>query len=209
MNRPVNVPRFLCSKAEETSKMSYPPRKPIPVLILIILAVSILFGCGRNTSQIIGSGTSEVVVCDFSKVRDTISVPLSSLVESCDMVILESRPEALIGNAWHTAITDDYIAVKSREAVPVRLFGIDGKYIRDIGAIGRGPDEYNSLYGIQFSPVGDMLYLLPFGTTDKINALVRHKMAVTSPCMIVNFINNNIIVLENGLAAIDRLGLRR
>jgi hypothetical protein len=138
----------------------------IPILILLV--VLSLTNCGGNASSKIDSGVSEVVVCDFSKVRDTIYVPLSSLVESCDIVILENKPEALIGNAWHTAISDDYIAVKSHESVPVRLFSKDGKYLRDIGAIGRGPGEYSSLYGLQFSPVGDMLYLLPFGTTDNI-----------------------------------------
>jgi len=168
MKNPVNIKISPCSKVGERFFGDRAGFKHCTKILLLFFSVLALIACGNNTPRISNSESSEVVVCDFNKVKDTISVPLSSLIGECEIVILENQPEALVGNAWHTAITENFIAVKSREQIPVKLFDSDGRFIRDIGAIGRGPDEYTTLNGLQFSPAGDMLYLLPFGTTNKI-----------------------------------------
>ena len=67
------------------------------------------------------------------------------------------------------AVSENYIAIKDSERTPLKLFTREGKYIRDIGAVGRGPDEYNiSLYGVQIDEARDQLYLLPFANARQI-----------------------------------------
>ena len=51
-----------------------------------------------------------------------------------------------------------------------------GKYLCDLGIIGRGPGEYSQLYGIQINDKKDLIYLMPFATTRKI--LVYNKDGV-------------------------------
>jgi hypothetical protein len=112
--------------------------------------------------------SNEVVICPVSNVTDTIQLYLSSLIESCEVVKLQNIPEGLIDRAWHTEVSKNYICIKTYGQYPAKLFDINGQFLRNIGSVGRGPGEYSSLIGLQFSPKGDMLYLFPFGTTRKI-----------------------------------------
>jgi hypothetical protein len=111
---------------------------------------------------------NDVVICPVKKVTDTIFLKLSSIVESCEFVKLETSPEAFFDRGWHTEISDKYICIKSYGQLPAKLYNKNGNFLRNIGAIGRGPGEYPTLNGLQFNQKGDMLFLLPFGTTRKI-----------------------------------------
>lgn len=111
---------------------------------------------------------NEVVICPINKVNDTIQLQLSSLIESCEVVKLQNTTDALFDRAWHTEISDNYICIKSYGQLPAKLYDKNGQFLRNIGSIGRGPGEYATLNGIQFNHKGDMIFLLPFGTTRKI-----------------------------------------
>jgi hypothetical protein len=110
----------------------------------------------------------DVVICPVNKVTDTIQLSLSSLIESCEIVKLQTIPEAFFDRAWHTEIADKYICIKSYGQLPAKLYDKSGKFLRNIGAIGRGPGEYPTLNGLQFNVKGDMVFLLPFGNARKI-----------------------------------------
>jgi hypothetical protein len=111
---------------------------------------------------------NDVIICPVKKVTDSLVLNLSSIVESCEFVKLQTSPEAFFDRGWHTEISDKYICIKSYGQLPAKLFDKKGNFLRDIGAIGRGPGEYSTLNGLQFNQKGDMLFLLPFGTTRKI-----------------------------------------
>lgn len=111
---------------------------------------------------------SDVIICPVSKVKDTADLKLSDLLESFEIIKLENTPEALYDRAWHAEVSDKYICIKSYGQQPAKLYDKNGRFIRNIGAIGRGPGEYPTLNGLQFSKNGNLLYLLPFGNTRKI-----------------------------------------
>lgn len=117
------------------------------------------------TSKINGS---DVVICPVSRVKDTLDLKLSDLVESCQIVKLDNNPEGFYDRSWHLEISDKYICVKSYGQQPAKLYDKSGKFICNIGKLGRGPGEYPTLNGLQFSADGRKLYLFPFGTTRKI-----------------------------------------
>lgn len=104
---------------------------------------------------------NEIIICPFEKVKDTISIPLSSLVESCEIVKLQTSDSAFIDYSRCIGITDKYISIKSYGQNPVKLFDKNGEFIRNIGTIGRGPGEYSQLAGLQFNREGNLLYLIP------------------------------------------------
>ena len=65
-------------------------------------------------------------------------------------------------------ISEKYIANHSRGRMPIKLFSRQGKFIRNIGAIGRGPGEFTSLYGIQLDEPANRIYLTPFANAKEI-----------------------------------------
>ena len=136
---------------------------------ILILTVFIFTRCKNDSVAYISKvHGNDVIVCPVDKVTDTIHIPLSSLLESCEMVKLQTIDDALFDRAFHTAISEKYICIKSYGQIPAKLFDINGQFLRNIGTIGRGPGEYSQLYGLQFNKEGKILYLLPFGTTRNI-----------------------------------------
>jgi hypothetical protein len=141
----------------------------ICIIVLILASPAIMTGQKVKpiayTSKINGS---DVIICPVSKVKDTIELKLTEILESCEVIKLQNVPDALYDRAWHAEISDKYICIKSYGQQPAKLYDKKGQFIRNIGAIGRGPGEYPTLNGLQFSKKGDLIYLLPFGNTRKI-----------------------------------------
>lgn len=136
--------------------------------MLIIISLVFLQAKKDSKARIVRINGNEVVVCAVDDIKDTINIPLSSLVESLEIVKLETTVNALLENAWFTDISEKYICIKSYGRFPAKLFDRKGKYLCDLGLIGRGPGEYSQLYGIQINDKKDLIYMLPFGTTRKI-----------------------------------------
>ena len=89
------------------------------------------------------------------------TVPLSSLVESFEIVQLETREDAFF-NPRFTTVTDKYILVTARDA-PYLLFDRLGKFIGQIGSMGRGPGEYAiTPYDAIIDDKNELIYLSPF-----------------------------------------------
>ena len=139
---------------------------------LFVIAFSFLvLACSKrvNVTEVVEVKGNDVLVTHVDQITDTIDLLLSELVESCDIVPLETNNESLISFANRVSISDHYIAVKDIEHIPVKLFSRDGKYLREIGGIGRGPDEYNvGLYGLQIDEINENIYLFPAGRTRRI-----------------------------------------
>ncbi|NDV67153.1 6-bladed beta-propeller [Bacteroides sp. 224] len=109
-------------------------------------------------------GSDRVVVCDFSKMNDTISLPLSYLAEEMQIVKLDNRDEALVGGRGRTTVTDSYILVSNKKQTPFRLFDRKGKFITNIGTYGQGPNEYQNTYDEQLDEKHNRIYILPWMT---------------------------------------------
>ena len=90
---------------------------------------------------------------------DTVTLPLSSLVENCVLVQLETRDDAFF-TPGATTVTEKYIGVRSRTYM---LFDRSGKFLCPIGAIGQGPGEYAILlYDDIIDDKNDLVYLGAF-----------------------------------------------
>jgi hypothetical protein len=136
--------------------------------ILIIASVICIQAKKDSKARVVKIHGNEVVVCPVNEIRDTLNIPLSNLIESLEIVKLETTEKALLENAWFTDISDKYICIKSNGSFPAKLFDRKGKYLCDLGKIGRGPGEYIQLYGLQIDDRKNLIYLFPFATTKKI-----------------------------------------
>ncbi|MCG6189344.1 6-bladed beta-propeller [Maribellus maritimus] len=141
-------------------------------LIIAFLMVAFIAGCGNKQkgshAKIVKVNGNEVVDCNISEVTDTIDLPLSEIISECEIIPLETNEKSLFESVYHVSISENYIAIHSRGSFPIKLFTREGKFIRDIGKIGRGPGEFNSLYGIQLDEDAKRIYLTPFARATKL-----------------------------------------
>ncbi len=140
--------------------------------IIAISVVTILVSCGSKQkgshAKIVDVNGNEVVDCNISEVTDTIDLPLSEIIKECEVIPLETNEKSLFESIHHVGVSKNYIAIHSRGRYPIKLFDRKGKFIRDIGKIGRGPGEFNSLYGIQLDEEVNKIYLTPFANAKEL-----------------------------------------
>jgi len=61
-------------------------------------------------------------------------------------------------------IGEQYILVRGRRNNPCKLFAKDGRFITNIGAIGRGPGEYQNVYDKVLDEKNNRIYILPWSS---------------------------------------------
>ncbi len=106
-------------------------------------------------------GSSQFISCDLTKLKDTINLPLSYLVESLEIVKLDNKDEALVGNSFAT-VTENYILMRNNRQNPYKLFDKSGKFITTIGSYGQGPYEYLNVYDDYIDEEKNRIYILPW-----------------------------------------------
>lgn len=94
------------------------------------------------------------------RVKDTVEVPLSVIAEKVERIELETSPASLTGKWMKMQMAGENIFV-FRLKQEVLEFGRDGRFKRKIGAVGKGPGEYQMPVSMVVD--GDALYLLVTG----------------------------------------------
>ncbi|MGL6177766.1 MAG: 6-bladed beta-propeller [Tannerellaceae bacterium] len=121
----------------------------------IFLAASVLMlcSCASESSQ---SGITTVNVA--SGIKDAKALATSSLFDKVEYIPLETTDESIISKIADIRVMDDYILMSS-SGLPMKLFDRKtGKFIREIGKLGNGPEEYSSSGGmpvIMYVDAGD------------------------------------------------------
>ena len=127
----------------------------------VLLSAAVLLGtvsCGpKSTTHRNPEGLVSVNYADLKQGEDIL---ISEWVGEPEFIALESRPEALVTGGQFT-ISDHYIGVyRKNSETPFKLFDrATGKYLRDIGGIGRGPGEYNSISSAQLDEAGGKVWI--------------------------------------------------
>ncbi len=90
------------------------------------------------------------------------TVKASSLFKNVKPIILETREDVLIGDLGGIYIADAYIVVhdESRNNNAVFIFDLEGHFLRKIGGIGPGPEEYEEISDFAVDKEKDELYIL-------------------------------------------------
>ena len=181
--------------------------------ILLIIFLSTIYGCSdskrSNIVSTITRNNSEITKSFLNQLKaDTVTLPLSSLVEGCELVQLEYTEEALfIPN--NTIVTNDYIGV-SQEVGSYKLFSRSGKFLCNVGSVGQGPGEYISINDGIIDEQNELIYLVPLLTGNKIfvyNTSGRFLKNIEVPRNMLSpilFLSNDILTVVYVLQTIDK-----
>jgi len=99
---------------------------------------------------------------------------LSQIATDIHYTKLESNPECFIKRIEQSSITNQYILIYDQTQLRVLLFDRQGKFIRKIGNIGKGPGEFNRPHDVRLSRdekyilVMDFLKVIRFGLDGKL-----------------------------------------
>ncbi len=136
----------------KTRQNNFPTIRITALFLISVLIVS----CRGGSGTMFNAATLPYKV-DIEKYYDNVKpVTLSTIGEELVYVPLETRPDLVLGQVQPLSVEVYDSLIFINDSKQLYLFDINGKFIRKIGRIGRGPGEY----------------LLPYFTVDNDNRLV-------------------------------------
>jgi hypothetical protein len=131
--------------------------KPIIYFIISITFIQSLTGQNNLESQLININI-------LKSLNEKKTVQLSRFVEGVTYIPIETNPEILLAGDAEFDVTDEYIIVRNgKRDMKYQILLFDrktGKFIREIGKQGRGPDEYQVYSYIPFNSDKREIYAL-------------------------------------------------
>ena len=125
------------------------------IAAVIVLAAS----CGS------GNGDGNLISVNFNRVDKGPVTNISELAAEPEFIALDSRVEAF-ATGYNYAFSDHYICIGASMRGPAKLYDrATGKFLCDVGTIGRGPGEYLNTYGApRIDEEDGTIWLLPWQT---------------------------------------------
>jgi hypothetical protein len=153
--------------------------------------------CSGN-KQPNNTGATYVIDLDAVEKEDTV-INMSSFFKKANTVILEDHDYAIIGNISALQVSEEYIFVLDTwSAKKLFIFDKTGKYIRQIGSLGQGPEEYLSINDFCLDCKNREIYLLDNGG-GKVLKYDWDGKYIKSTKLSHNYIYGNIAYSENQL----------
>lgn len=140
--------------------------KKNPFLLFVMVACALLWRCTGEDSaiRVEKHNGEDLYVCDYFKLKDdTLSLKLSDLIQSIEVIKLDTASNAMIGGGV-VHCSDNYLLLRPNWQNPFKLFDRKGKFLCDVGGYGRGPGEYMRVCDAQLDQKSGRIYILPFQT---------------------------------------------
>ena len=144
-------------------KSNFPKRS-----VLLVAYTLLLCGCSARTSAATSDETLELLpepyTISFNINRLSVegAPVMSDVVESLEYIKLEFNPNYPIARILgRIHIDNERIILHASHGVGLLQYTRDGKFVRRIGSIGRGPGEYASLRGFRVDNEAGIIYTMP------------------------------------------------
>jgi hypothetical protein len=124
--------------------------KPRLTFLLLLLSITSCNNKERNQDD-------AVYNVSFDNCKTTIDLKLSDIVDSYKFVKLETTPESLIGINPRIILARDNIIIIDMNGV--YKFTTNGRFVRKIIKLGRGPDEISSAINYSYSEKSNLLLI--------------------------------------------------
>ncbi|MDX9930390.1 MAG: 6-bladed beta-propeller [Bacteroidales bacterium] len=130
----------------------------IPAIVIAPALVIALLSCNSvNNNKHPNTITTLNLEAAIDDVRD---IRLSEIAGEIRHIPLETRPDALIGaRSGQGIIPAGQYLLAPQARNPLMVFADDGRFIRSIGSIGRGPGEYSAEYYVVWCEASEHLFI--------------------------------------------------
>ena len=117
-----------------------------------------LSGCASQHAD------SEVEVMRVPDLTQAETAVESGLFDRFEPIVLETNDSSLITIIEKAEIRNDTIFILDRKKPRLLLFDLEGKFLRNIGKVGDGPEEYTLCYNFALNPIKNQVAMvIPFG----------------------------------------------
>ncbi|CDN30941.1 hypothetical protein BN938_0840 [Mucinivorans hirudinis] len=133
----------------------------------MIVALALSCGDGGRVdvpqAAVIGSREGDLVTVNIREVSDTVDMPLSAWVEDLEIVQLDGSSDDAFTNGYKICLSDNYILIFGNITNATKLYERKtGKFVGNIGNVGRGPGEYFAIYSAQIDEPNGLIYSQPW-----------------------------------------------
>jgi hypothetical protein len=135
------------------------PIMDIKIYISCLCAILII-GCKSIEKD------NDCLSIDFNQVGNETELKMSDYVERIEYIPLESNDSCYLGRIKQVHFTKDYIFFSDRFIPRLLVFNKSGKFVRQIGREGKGPNEYPMLACFTTDSIGSEIFIYTVG--DKI-----------------------------------------
>lgn len=117
--------------------------------VCYFLLIALLSSCSDAQKEdgsitFVNVNGNEVMVTTINEIKIKETIPLSDLIEDCELIRFDNKDEALFKVWWiYITMTDKHIGVR-QEGDVYKLFDRSGKFLCNVGARGNGPGEYST-----------------------------------------------------------------
>ena len=125
-------------------------------VITACIAVLTLFSCKSEVSH------NKVITVNFAEVNKKRVVNLSDWVLEPEFIALDSSSKDAYTEGGNCCVSDNYIGIYGSSQVYKLYDRNTGKYLRDIGRIGKNSGEYTNVYRSEIDEENSMVYILPW-----------------------------------------------
>ena len=126
------------------------------MVIIVVIAMLSLISCKSETDQ------DKVITVNLSEVNKKRVVNLSDWVSVPEFISLDSSSEDAYTEGGNCCVSDNYIGLYGSSQVYKLYDRRTGKYLRNIGRIGKNSGEYTNVYRSEINEENSMVYILPW-----------------------------------------------
>lgn len=101
----------------------------------------------------------KIVTIDIDQAQSEDMILFSSLLETPDVIVLETKNECIIRNIYALEVYNDKIYILDDKAYSLFVFNRDGSFLHKIGCRGNGPGEYIDLSDFSIDRARGIIYL--------------------------------------------------
>lgn len=133
-----------------------------PLIILFLSAFAFSCNNSNNSNERLTKGNESVDLpysIDIERnIKKSLSIPMSSIASRLEYIPLETINNSLIGEIRLLEFSSNYIFIVAGS----KLFQFDrkGKFVRQVGATGRGPGEYNGINSFCIDEKSEKVFVL-------------------------------------------------
>jgi len=131
---------------------------PIQLSLLLAFLVATTLSCQERTKDEKSTSNSFYTIPFADIIKHQREVKLSEFANDVNIIPLDNTKDALLGKIENIELTKDYIFVMCWKQ-PILQFSRAGKFIRYIGRIGKGPDEYIACLKMSIDENNERVYL--------------------------------------------------